>query len=365
MSYKLSSTFLLFFNDLGFVAVDTKLQKYYQLSEQCIDRLKNWAINYKSLSLDLNLDKDLINTGLLEKINNEDDTNNNWLGDKLFWLFYHSTRNHSTTIPKMNEDEFIENYLNLSKEVYANHNLHNNRNSFKKQSTSIKLPFTNLGDLHSSSLLDSLKRRKTCRNFLGKPMDISQLSTLLFSAFGFIHGSKWDEFSHNNMLQLGHRKSSPSASGLHACGAYVSILRVDGIKNGLYFYNSEEHALELIKEGCADSDIEAYVCDQFWSKGLAAGIFITVDLDLVWAKDRKVRALPVAYLEAGHFSQTLQLCSATLGLQTWITGTFRDDVVSLALNLDASRIFPVAFVGFGHGTDEAIPQKFKKKGSLR
>ncbi len=165
----------------------------------------------------------------------------------------------------------------------------------------------------------------------------------------------------NNFQQLGFRKSSPSATGLHACDAFVSVTNVYGLEKGIYRYDAEAHQLYLAKEGMTDQELMFYVCDQFWVEGIAAGIFIMLDMRLVWAKDKNVRALPVAYLEAGHFSQTIQLCATSLGLKTWITGSFRDDEISKDFRINSSYISPVAFVGFGHGTDSSIPLEFIKE----
>lgn len=62
------------------------------------------------------------------------------------------------------------------------------------------------------------------------------------------------------------------------------------------------------------------------------------------------------FFEAGHISQTAQLVATGLGLQTWLTANFRDNVINEAIGVDGTRSFALAFVGAGHGERTPIPK---------
>lgn len=57
----------------------------------------------------------------------------------------------------------------------------------------------------------------------------------------------------------------------------------------------------------------------------------------------------MAYVEAGHISQTFQLVATALGLATWLTGALSDERVELLLGLEESAEQPLFFVGGGYG----------------
>ena len=103
----------------------------------------------------------------------------------------------------------------------------------------------------------------------------------------------------------------------------------------------------------------------FGQKNLGAGIFIVNDMRRTWIKDKKARGYLAAYLEAGHVSQMVLLSATSLGLHTWITGTFRDDYVSEMLQLIDVPCFASFFIGLGYGDNSSIPKKFLEKLTLQ
>jgi hypothetical protein len=62
----------------------------------------------------------------------------------------------------------------------------------------------------------------------------------------------------------------------------------------------------------------------------------------------------MAFVEAGHLSQSFQLVATALGLNTWLTGAFADQQVEALLSLAGSAEQPLFFVGCGQSGGQAM-----------
>lgn len=349
----INEDFIIFYKESCFFAADTRNQRLFKITKEAFLRLADWAYQDK-VNPDAQVDELLKESEILTEI---PQINSEWRGDSYSRFFYNLTRNKTEKIPPLNKREFIKHYIEVSKNSSVNLSKLDASTPFKHKKK-IALPEPQLNLIETASLLDSLFKRKTTRNFNSKPITLDELTVLLYLCFGEIHGKEWQDFKELNISQFGMRKSSPSASGLHACSAYLVVLNVTDLTPGIYFYDASDHSLREVSTSIDLSDVISFVCDQFWIEGISVGIFVTLDLRKVWVKDPRVRGLPVAYAEAGHFSQTLQLVAAGLDLQTWITGTFRDDEVNKKLEINSDYSFPAFFVGVGHGSNNSIPKEF-------
>jgi hypothetical protein len=96
--------------------------------------------------------------------------------------------------------------------------------------------FLSLGEEFGSVL----RQRRTHRQFTGAQVDEATLSTLLFYTFAPMLFCDADVFGTLPM------KTSPSGGARHELEGYVVALEVNGVPPGLYHYNAESHALELL-----------------------------------------------------------------------------------------------------------------------
>ncbi len=191
MLKKLNESFLFFYSPKGLIAADTKDQKYFLINSICLDRVVEWIKNPSSTVYNEILDNDLVKSGLL--IDAHEETNfSDWGGDQLSWYFFNVIRNRNKDVPFIDKENFINKYLEMSQKVSLP--THRHENIYGSQPISLPSPKT--VDLHKTSLLESLKYRKTSRSFSKYPLDIDALSTILFASFGYIHGKIWDDF-HN------------------------------------------------------------------------------------------------------------------------------------------------------------------------
>lgn len=333
----------------NFLCCDPLRKNEYALEPDYLSRLLFWDGNKEDYLT--SIDEELIEGDLLF----EQPQVTEWKGDSLTYAFHLATRNHSSMTPKLSEDEVVEAFTGLSAQCGEA----KSRRRPARIVKSIPLKEANISSLNKMALFEVFLKRKTSRNFQGKSISLDDLATILYANFGPIHGEVWDELQDLGVNFSSERRANPSGSGLQACDCYLSIAHVEGVQAGFYWYDSENHSLELLSEHC-DDEMQSYLmCDQFWIKGSAVGLFITVDMDRIWHKSTLPRSYAYAFLEAGHISQNLLLSATALGLQTWLSGTMRDEYVAQRFGVDGDRCFPVSTVFIGMGTDEAVPTKIQ------
>ncbi|MDF2529608.1 MAG: hypothetical protein K0Q57_488 [Gammaproteobacteria bacterium] len=219
----------------------------------------------------------------------------------------------------------------------------------------VDLPEPDIGLLQKTSLFDALKQRKTCRAFYAESISLNELSAILFASFGLIHG-EWKEFKELGLQGTAMRKASPASGGLHSEEAYIVAYRVDGLEPGLYHYRCQDHKLTQLKAGNFEQEVISLNMEQFFSEGLAFGVYITSRFDKIWWKYKHSRAYRVTMLDIGHVSQTFLLAASALGLNTWITGAFKDDKLEQFLGIDGNKEAALLYVGAGKGSAQAIPE---------
>lgn len=197
------------------------------------------------------------------------------------------------------------------------------------------------------SLLDTLlTKRLTCRNFDPRtPLPLADFAAVLHRVFA-AHGAH--ELAPGAVAL---KKSSPSGGGLHPLEAYALVRRVEGVAPGLYHYHCTGHALEpltLLVENAAAELASEFVAGQSWFAQAPVLIAITTRfLRHQWKYRQHPKAYRVLHLEAGHFSQTLFLAAAELGLGAYITAAINEHAIERALGLDGMHDGPLAVCGFG------------------
>ena len=195
------------------------------------------------------------------------------------------------------------------------------------------------------SLYGALAARRTTRLFASDSrITEGQLAQILFHAFGC-----------QGYLPVGagvvalHR-TSPSGGGLHPIEVYPLLVGVEGYEPGLYHYDVEQHALELLERLDADAAAEladAFTCGQFYFRGASALFLLTARFERTFWKYRHERAYAVVLFDAAHLSQTFQLVCADLGLGSFVTSAVNVADVDARLGIDGFSEGALALVGCG------------------
>jgi len=169
---------------------------------------------------------------------------------------------------------------------------------------------------------ETIKKRRSLREYSGKPLTLSQLSQLVFAAQG-VTGKSFGQAL----------RTAPSAGALYPFEVYLVVNNVDGLKKGLYHYAVTEHALELVKEGDFGKKITKAGLDQEMLGDSGVTFVLTSIFDRVRHKYGE-RGYRYAYMESGHISQNISLQAVSLGLGSVTVGAFIDEAVSDLLGID-------------------------------
>ena len=195
--------------------------------------------------------------------------------------------------------------------------------------------------------LDALmEARATCRNF-DTTVALSQadLGAILHRAFG-MQGS---ETLAPEAVAL--KKNHPSGGGLHPLEVYLIVQRVDGLQSGLYHYNVESHALDLL-HGLPIAEVQALALNavagqEYFSEAPVMLVVAARFTRSFWKYRNHPKIYRAILLETGHASQNLYLAATELGLGAYITAAINEIEIEQAFNLDPLLEGPLAVCGVG------------------
>lgn len=198
--------------------------------------------------------------------------------------------------------------------------------SEKQGEIKIKLPEPKFKGM---SVEDAILKRRSIRDYSGKPMTIGELSQVLFSAQGItgeIEGEKL--------------RAAPSAGALYPIETYVFVNNVSDVEPGLYRYLPFEHSIVLLRRGNLGVELERAALGQDMMKTANIVIALTaVPRRMKWKyKDRTTRYI---FIETGHISQNIYLQATSLGLGSVAVGAFYDDEVSKVLGIYGKEEIPL------------------------
>ena len=183
----------------------------------------------------------------------------------------------------------------------------------------IKLPQPNYKGM---PVEEAINKRRSVRSFSKKALTLSQLSQLLFAGQG-VTGSMY-----------GHGlRAAPSAGALYPIEVYLVANNVEELSRGIYHYNVQKHALELLKEG----DFRKEITNAGLWQDMLGEAQVTFVLSAVFERTQrkyKDRSLRYIHMEAGHISQNISLQAVSLSLGSVCVGAFYDEQVNHLIGLD-------------------------------
>ncbi|WIG57040.1 MAG: NADH oxidase [Rhodanobacteraceae bacterium] len=204
---------------------------------------------------------------------------------------------------------------------------------------------------------DLLERRATCRNFdLAQSVSAAQLSALLKRVFG-VQGK--EELAPGAVAL---KKNHPSGGGLHPVEAYLLVQRMEGLVPGLYHYNAEAHALDLLRE-LSPGEARAFAMTAVAGQEYFADAPVMVVMATRFARSMwKYRNHPKIYrailLEMGHISQNLYLTATEMNLGAFITAAINEVEIEQAFGLEPLAEGPLCVCGFGARAKERVTVEF-------
>ncbi|MBW2039940.1 MAG: SagB/ThcOx family dehydrogenase [Deltaproteobacteria bacterium] len=187
----------------------------------------------------------------------------------------------------------------------------------------------------SLSLEEALTIRRTVRSFTPKALTLSQLSQLLWAAYGI------------SDAQQG-KKTAPSAGALYPLDIYIVVGEegVEGLGSGVYHYLPTRHVLEIIASGDRRKEVAHASLWQMWMAEAPVMVTITAEYKRTTVKYRE-RGVRYVHMEVGHAGENLFLQCVALGLRAGIVGAFNDDEVADALGVPPHHE-PLLIIPVGH-----------------
>jgi SagB-type dehydrogenase family enzyme len=184
------------------------------------------------------------------------------------------------------------------------------------------------------SLEEALERRRSVRRYSDQTISLEGLSRLLWAAGGV------------TQARAGLR-AVPSAGALYPLEHYLMANRIEGVEPGIYHYNSDGHALEMLHR--ADFFGNAFslaalsqpAIDQAAAVLVVAGVF-----ERTRAKYR-ARAERYVFIEAGHAGQNVYLEATALGLGVCAVGAFLDEEMNHLFGLDGTDAAVIYLLAIG------------------
>ena len=181
----------------------------------------------------------------------------------------------------------------------------------------------------------ALSQRRSVRQFEeGALLSDTQLGQLLWAAQGM---------TRENVSDVQGRTAS-SAGALYPVRVYAAS------PEGLFRYNSAQHALEVISDEDVRFRLASAALGQSWVREASLVLVMTV-LPNRLVKHYGVRAQRYMAMEVGHIAQNVQLQSVSLGLGSVITGSFHDQhvhaIVALSKEEEPVCLIPVGVPVYG------------------
>ncbi|MCX5750951.1 MAG: SagB/ThcOx family dehydrogenase [Candidatus Saganbacteria bacterium] len=177
------------------------------------------------------------------------------------------------------------------------------------------------------SLEESIKNRRSQREFLPTELSKDQISQLLWAAQG-ITDKGWN------------LRAAPSAGSLYPLQIYI----VKG--DGIYHYLPQDNAIEKISDEDRRTSLAQACLGQSFVAEAPVSIIVGADFYKVRPKYGS-RTERYIFLEAGHVVENIQLQAVAMGLGSIPVGAFWDDIVKRMLLLP-TEIYPVYIIPVGY-----------------
>ena len=183
------------------------------------------------------------------------------------------------------------------------------------------------------SLEEAIKKRRSKRRFQDKPLNIAQISQILWAAQGITEEREF-------------KRAAPSAGALYPLDIYLVVRKVEELEAGVYHYSPEGHTIDMTLKGDLQNSLARACLGQMFIADAPLCIVITAEYERTTIKYGE-RGIRYVHMEAGHVGENIWLQVVALGLGTVSIGAFWDDEVSRVLNLPKEYrplyVFPIGY----------------------
>ncbi|MDH5365244.1 MAG: SagB/ThcOx family dehydrogenase [Dehalococcoidia bacterium] len=192
------------------------------------------------------------------------------------------------------------------------------------------------------SLEETILRRRAVRRYRREPLDLSQLSQILWSAQG-ITGTR--EF-----------RAAPSAGATYPLEIFVFVGKQgviaseakqapEELQAGIYHYEADSHSLSLHKPADLRPDLARATLNQEFIIDAPVDIVICALYHRTSYRYGR-RGERYVHIEVGHVGENIHLQAVALGLATVEVGAFHDEEVRKVLGVE-EQIKPLYIMPLG------------------
>ncbi|MGD9350889.1 MAG: SagB/ThcOx family dehydrogenase [Desulfobacterales bacterium] len=181
------------------------------------------------------------------------------------------------------------------------------------------------------SVEKALQTRRSVRSYKNDPLDLVEISQLVWSAQGIT-------------TERGFR-TAPSAGALYPLELYVIAGRIENLPSAIYKYSPRQHALINVISGDKRTELSRAALRQGAIRKAPAVLLFCAVYERTTGKYGH-RGIRYVHMEVGHAAQNVCLQAIALGLRTAVIGAFRDDAVKAIAQLPAGEQ-PLYFVPVG------------------
>jgi SagB-type dehydrogenase family enzyme len=181
------------------------------------------------------------------------------------------------------------------------------------------------------SVEHALQMRRSVRSYKNDPLNISDISQILWSAQGITSPRGF--------------RTAPSAGALYPLELYVIAGDIISLPPAIYKYKPHGHLLLKIVSGDRRSELSRAALRQSSIRKAPAVLLFCAVYERTTGKYSQ-RGIRYAHMEVGHAAQNASLQAIALGLNTAVIGAFRDTEVKKIAAL-AAKEQPQYFVPIG------------------
>ncbi len=181
------------------------------------------------------------------------------------------------------------------------------------------------------SVEEALHKRRSIRDYTGRPITLAEVSQLLWAAQG-ITGSKGE-------------RTAPSAGATYPLETYLVAGNVDSLTEGVYKYQPHRHALVRFNS----RDIRSALAGASFGQGFIGDGAVSIVFAAVYERTTRFygqKGVRYVHMDVAHAAQNVHLQAESLNLGTVVIGAFDEDRVKRLLNLPDNE-FPLYIMPIG------------------
>lgn len=177
------------------------------------------------------------------------------------------------------------------------------------------------------SVEEALYLRRSTRSYSADPLTLKEAGQILWAACGL----NFDGIS-------GATRTAPSAGATYSIELYLVAGSIEGLEPGVYRYDRDRHALELLRAG----DVRAELSEASRNQKCvleAPAIIVLISTTSLTTVRYGERGMQYIFLDAGHIGENIHLEAESLGLGTVAVGAFSEERVAKILGVTGTPVY--------------------------